>query len=270
MRAFFGFIQIIECATGNNHLAMFQIMVERALEREHAWFAIQQSEHLHRKCALQGRVFKELVEHFSGLGAAFEFNNDTHTFTVGFVAHIRNSVQATFAHQFSDAFNQTGFVELVGDFVDDDGIASFADFFNDRFPTHRQMPTTGAVCLANAFGTDNDTTGGEIGPWHVLHEFFHADFFNVIPAVNQQIERGNQLAQVVGRDVGRHTHRDTAGAIHQQVRYARGQDFRFLERCVEIVHKVNRVFVQISDEFIGDFVQPGFGVTHGGRRVAVD
>ena len=144
------------------------------------------------------------------------------------------------------------------------------DFFNNRFTAYHQMTSTGAISLADALCAYNNATGGEVWPGNVLHELFNAYLFNVVPAVNQQMERGYQLAQIVWRDVGCHTYGDTAGAVHQQAGDARWQDLRFFERCVKIVHKVNRFFIQVGDELVGDFFEAGFGVTHCRGWIAVD
>ena len=79
------------------------------------------------------------------------------------------------------------------------------------------MPATGAVSLADAFASDDDTAGREVGSGDDLHQVFHADLIELVKAVDEQIEGGYQLAQVVRRNVGCHADCDTVRAIHQQV-----------------------------------------------------
>ena len=47
MRAFFGFIEFKERAARDDHLAVLEIMRQRAFEREHAGFGVHQGEQLH-------------------------------------------------------------------------------------------------------------------------------------------------------------------------------------------------------------------------------
>ena len=72
------------------------------------------------------------------------------------------------------------------------------------------------------------------------------------------------------RNVGRHANGDTTGAVQQQVGNAGGQHDGFLQRAVEVVHKVNRVFVNVGEHFHGDGREPRFGITHSGGRIPVN
>ena len=62
---------------------------------------------------MQGGIFVELVEHFLGLGAALELDDDAHAALVALVAHIRDLVDFVFSHQFCNPFDQGSFVNLV-------------------------------------------------------------------------------------------------------------------------------------------------------------
>jgi hypothetical protein len=78
------------------------------------------------------------------------------------------------------------------------------------------------------------------------------------------------LAEVVGRDVRGHPHRDPRGAVHQQVGEARRQDRGFLEPIVEVGRPVHRLLLEIGEEVTGDRGQPGLGVPVGRSGVPVD
>ena len=74
----------------------------------------------------------------------------------------------------------------------------------------------------------------------------------------------------MGRYVGGHTHGDAGCSIDQHVGQSCRKNGRLTQRVVEVWCEVDGVLVYIRKQFIGDGGQPGFGVPHSGRRVAVD
>ncbi len=87
--------------------------------------------------------------------------------------------------------------------------------------------------------------------------------------LNHAAGRIHHLPKVVGRDVGRHTHRDTGGAVDQKVGEAGGQHHRFLKMIVIVGHKVHRILVDIGEHSHGDFAHSRFGIPIGRCRVPV-
>ena len=73
----------------------------------------------------------------------------------------------------------------------------------------------------------------------------------------------------MGRDVGGHAHGDTAGAVHQQVGEAAGEYPRLLPALVEVGIPVHRVLFDVPQHLVGDLAETGFGVSVGGRGVAI-
>ena len=87
----------------------------------------------------------------------------------------------------------------------------------------------------------------------------------------QQVQAGvDHFVEVVRRNVGRHAHRDAAGAVDQQIRQFARQYQRFFFAAVVIGAEIDRFLVDIGQHFVRNLGQPNFGVAHGGRVVAVD
>jgi len=78
---------------------------------------------------------------------------------------------------------------------------------------------------------------------------------------------GRDLAQVVRRDVRRHTDRDTGRAVDQQVREARRQDRRLLVTAVVVVLEVDGLLVDVPEHLHGQRLHLALGVPHGRGRV---
>ena len=74
----------------------------------------------------------------------------------------------------------------------------------------------------------------------------------------------------MGRDVGRHTDRDTVTAVDQQIRETRGQNRRLLEHIVEGRHEIDGILVDITQHLRGDLAHAGLGISVCRGGVAVD
>ncbi len=81
---------------------------------------------------------------------------------------------------------------------------------------------------------------------------------------------GDDLADVVGRDVRGHAHGDPRAAVDEQVGEARRQDDGFLAPAVVGGHEVNGVGVDIAHHLLGQARHARLRVAHGRGRVAVD
>ena len=80
----------------------------------------------------------------------------------------------------------------------------------------------------------------------------------------------DHLAQIMGRHVGGHAHRDAAGAIDQEVGKARRQNRRLALGIVVVGLEIDRFLVDVLQQRMRHLGHAGFGVTHGGGRIAVD
>ena len=72
------------------------------------------------------------------------------------------------------------------------------------------------------------------------------------------------------RNIGRHTDRNTARAVDQQVRETRGQYRRLCQHVVKGRHKIDGILIDIRQHFRGNLAHTALGVTISRRRVAVN
>ena len=72
------------------------------------------------------------------------------------------------------------------------------------------------------------------------------------------------------RDLRRHADGDALRAVDDEVREAAGQNGGLGGGLVVVGHEVDGVGVDVGEHLAGDTRHAGFGVTHGGGRVAVD
>ena len=77
----------------------------------------------------------------------------------------------------------------------------------------------------------------------------------------------DDLAQVVGWDVGGHSHRDALAPVDDQVREAGGQHLGFGELTRVVVDEVDGVFVDAVKKRHGPRIEPALGVARRRWRV---
>ena len=215
---------------------------------------------------MQLGLFVQVVENHLGHRAALEFDHQAHARFVRLVLNMADVFDFLFVHQLGHAFLQGLFVHLIGQLIDDDGLSLAAVYvFEMAFGPHDHAAATGAVTFLHATDAVNNAGGGEVGCRHDVYQFVYRCL-----GVAQQVQTSvHHLIEVVRRNVGGHAHRNTGRAIHQQIGKLGWHDQRFSFATVVVGTKVNRFFVQVGKQFMRNFGQPNFRVTHGRGVVAI-
>ena len=81
--------------------------------------------------------------------------------------------------------------------------------------------------------------------------------------------RADDLPQVVGRNIGGHTHGNAGGAVHQQVGESGREHPGLPPALVEVGVPVHGVLFNVPEHLVGDFGESCLGVAVGGGGVAV-
>ena len=132
-------------------------------------------------------------------------------------------------------------------------------------PAHDDRAAAGVIGGADAAAAQDDAAGREVRARHVLHQLVDGDL-GIVDAGDAGVDH---LAEIVGRDVGRHADGDAAGAVDQQVRELRRQDRRLLDRLVVVGLELDGLLVDVVEQRLGGLGQARLGVAHGRRRIAV-
>ena len=125
-----------------------------------------------------------------------------------------------------------------------------------------------AACIVSIFDsviTVDNAARRKIRGFYVLHQFV-CGYVIIIYIGNNTVDT---FAQIVRSHVCGHTHRYTVGTVDQKIGYSCRQNNGFFQRIVEIVLKINRIFIYILQQFRCYFGHSGFGVTHCCRRIVV-
>ncbi len=106
----------------------------------------------------------------------------------------------------------------------------------------------------------------EVGALDVLHQPGEVD----LGVLDVGLDGAHHLAQVVGRDVGRHPDRDPGGPVDEQVRKPGRQHDRLLLRLVVVGAEVDGVGFDVAQHLGRQPREARLGVSHRGWRVVVD
>src|SRR5206468_10744500 len=116
-----------------------------------------------------------------------------------------------------------------------------------RLRTNPDQSTPGPVRIRYAIRSVQDAAGGKVRATNRTRlRVVQVDQLG-LRVVNQDDERVDDLSEIVRRDVRRHSDRDSAGTIDQEIRELRGKDQRLLQRPVEVVHPVDGVLLEVLE-----------------------
>ena len=265
MGAFTRLAQVEDGAACHHFAAMTQEGFQQLFQVEQSWLGIHQRHHVDAEHGLHRGVLVEVVDHDLGVLTAAHLDHHAHAVFVGLVAQLSDAVDLLVFDELGDALQQARFVHHVRQFRHDDGLLSAFLAFHVALGTHEDATTTGEVGFVDAARTVDDATGGEIRSRYVLHQIRDGDR----RVVDQPDADADDFLDVVGRDVGGHAHGDAGGAVDQQVRQLGRQDRGFGLGLVVVGGEVDGLFFDVRQHLVGDLRHAHFGVTHGGRSIAV-
>jgi len=195
------------------------------------------------------------------------------------VTQVGDAVDLLVLDQLGHLLEQGRLVHLVGQLGDDDRHPVAADLLEGALGAHDDPAAAVGVHLADgvdrlplaadrvalALEAEDRAAGREVRAGHELAEAIRGD-----GRVVDEGDRGvDDLAQVMGWDVGGHADRDAGAAVDQEVRQLGREDGWLLLRSVVVVLEVDRLLVDVGQELGGDRRQARLGVPHGCRGIAV-
>jgi len=135
-----------------------------------------------------------------------------------------------------------------------------------RLAADGDRTAAGLVGRLDAVVSHDDAAGREVRTGDLGHEVFDGG----LRVVDKQRRGVDHFAEVVRRNVCRHTDRDTRRAVHEQVGVARRQYQRLRQRLVIVGTEIYGLLVEVAQQLHGKTVQSRLRIAHRGRGVAVD
>ena len=214
-------------AADDLHLEL-DIVLQGFLERHNLRLTVMKCEHNHADGILQLSIAKQLIEHHLRIGFLFQIDDDTHTVSVRFVVQRGYRVNLFIFYQLGNLFDQPRFIDHIRNFGNNDAKCAVLSFLNFGTGAERNLSAAGRICGTDSGSAHNNAAGREVGAFDAFHDFIQRCF----GIINQQIYCINHFPQIMGRDIGSHTDRDTGTAVYQQVRITGWQNRRLLQSVI--------------------------------------
>ena len=161
--------------------------------------------------------------------------------------------------------DELGFVDPIGDLGHDQARGSGFLRLDGDFTRDVDTAPAGQVDVGEALGFVNDAAGREIRARNEAQKTLNGTIW-MLDAVN---DGARDLFKVVGRDLGGHADGDAARPIDEEVRETARQNGRLKIGVVKGERHVDRVPVDVADEFGGKGGKTRFRVTVGGRAITI-
>jgi hypothetical protein len=240
-------------------------VTERRLQREHFRPASHQSQQVHAERRLEGCHLVELVQdHFLG-GVPAQLDDDAHALAVRLIAQVGDAVDLSVPYQIGDALQEQRLVHHVRDLGHHDALAAPA-LLEARLGAYGDVPAARGVGLTDAFAPADRGPCGKVGARQLLHELFQT----AVRVPRLDLDGIHQLAQVVRRDGGRHSHGDARRSVGQEIGEAGWEHHRLVDVAIEVGHEVDGLAVDVLEHRLRQRMETGLGVAVGGCGVAVD
>ena len=241
-------------------------MFEDGLEREDLRIdAVDEGQHVDVEILLQVRHLVERVEDLLREGFLLEVDHDTHAVLVGLVAQILDPLELVFLHEVGDLHDERGLVGRVGHLGHDDLELSGLVLDDLRLGARHDRSLAGGIGFADVLLVVDDAARRKVRPLHELHEVLDTR----LRMIDEVTDTVDEFVEIVRRDIGRHTDRDTDRTVEEELRELGREDQRLVVHPVEVGDEVHCVLFDIEKHLLGNGRELGFGVTVGRGAVAV-
>ena len=245
MGALLSFFQIVPCAAGDYLALVVYILLKNLLKGEYLRLAVYEGEHNHAEGRLELSVGIELIQNYLRIRVALQGDIDVHTGARGIVVDIGYALDALILDEIRHALYELRLVDAVG-YLGDNYLVAVA-LCLDYLGAGADYNFAAACAVGGAYARSahDYSAGREIGAWQMSHKLLERR----VGVIYQAVHGGYDLAQIVRRDICRHTDRYTDGAIDKQVRISRREHRGLLESVVVVRDKIDRVLVDIRQHF---------------------
>ena len=250
-------------AAGDDLFLELDVFRKDGFERQHLRLAVHEREHIDRAGILKLRIFIKLIQYDVSVRVAAVLDHDPHSGASGFVADVGQSLDHLIAHLLRYGLEKIALYDHVRDLGDDDPVVLLIDLGSR---THHDVSASGLVRLDDPVFSVDKTVRREVGSLYVLHYFGKLG----IGVVHEADRAVDDLAEVVRRDVRRHSDCDTDRAVDKQIRKTRREHGRLAAAVIEVADKIDGVAVDVSHHLVGQTRKARLRVSVSCRRVSVN
>ena len=259
MRPLLGAVQPEARAACDDLFLVVQVVTDDRAQTQGSRRPVHQRHRIDAERHLRLGVLVELVERNLGHGVALEFDDDAEPVAPALVADVvraRDLGDDLFLGELRDLAHELRGADLVGQFREDDRVPAVLERLVVRPGPHDDAAAAGPVSVCDTRAAHDVPARREVGTLDVRHQSLDVDG----RIVDHRDGRVDHLAQVVRRDVGRHTDGDTRRTVDQERREASRQDGRLGALVVIVGSVIDGVFVDVPQHLGRDPRQARLGV----------
>ena len=228
--------------------------------------ALIERQHDGAEGGLQRGPLEEPLEHALHRRPPLQLDHDAHAVAVRLVAHVAHLVDLALAGESHDLLDDLRLRHPIRHLGHDELLLAAAERLLHDAGAHDDASPPGAVHVGDPLVAHDEGPGRKVRTLHMAHQVVD----RAVGIDGELPDPGRHLAQVVGRDVGAHPHRDPARSVDQQVGHAGREHPGLLALPVEVIDVVHRLAVNVVEQLGGDGLEAGLRVAVGGGRIAID
>ena len=264
MQAILALLQAEAAATRRDVQAVIQEHLEHLLEAQRVRLTAHERHSVDREGIFQRRALVELLKHGLRIKAVLHLDDQAQAVdTVGEVLNRGDALQASRVCVLLDLLDDLFRADHVGKLRDDNAHLAGGYALDLDLRAGLERASTRLVGLLDALQAHDGATLGQVGTGNVTHQVGDGGR-RVIEQVNGPRDR---LGEVVRRDVRRHAHRNTRGAVDEQLRESGRQHVRLHELVIVVGDEVHRVLVQTRHQVQRGGRHARLRVTSGSRAI---
>ena len=260
-----GLGQLEARAAQDDFAAMLNVGIDHLLDVHRLGPAVVDRQRVDAERRGQLRELVQLVDDHLGHGVALELDDNARVF-VRLVAHGGDVGDRFFIGQRRDFLDQRGAVDHVRNLRDDNLLAVALHLLDADAAALLDAAPAGLEIVADRVQPNGETAGREVRPLDEFHQPLDAD----VRVVDLRADTIDDFSEVVRRDARGHADRDAGAAVDEQVRERCREHGRLLTGLVVVGHPIDGVLVHVDHQRVAKVREARLGVTHGGRRVALD
>ena len=263
-------VQIILCSSGDHVLLMLQVVGQHVLKTKDLRLSVDQRQHNDTEGILHLRMLEQLIQNNIRIDIMPKLNDNPHSVAVRLIPKIRNAFDLLILDKIRNVLNQICLIDKIRKLRHNNAVLAVLHGLDVRDRTGNDLALSGHVRFACPLQTHNDAACREVRSLDDIKQLFNVGIPVLLnPVINHFCAGCNHLAQIVRRNVGCHTYRNSCRSVYQKVRKACRKNSRLLLCSIEVVCEINGVLIDIGHHFRRYLRQSCFGISHCCSTVAV-
>ena len=157
----------------------------------------------------------QLIQYHPRNRVALQLEHDAHSILVRLVAQIGDTLELLVANELGDVLHELRLVDLIGKLVDHDlGLVRALLLFDYRPRPHDDSSAASLLVVLDSRAAVDVAAGREVGSFDELSDLARRH----LRIIDHGDDSGDDLAEIVWRDVRRHADCDARRAVDDEIR----------------------------------------------------